>query len=64
MDEVILLGLNWLRGLPRGICADAIVKVAPGLPDLWPGITPLVHKLLALAVGKHPLACCCTSKQL
>ena len=64
VDEVILLGLNWLRGLPRGICAEATVKDAPGLPELWPGHSPLVHKLLALAMCNPPLACSCTSGQL
>ena len=56
MDEVILLGLNWLRGLPRGICADEAVKDAAGLPNGWPAYTPLVHKLLALAMCECSLA--------
>ena len=51
-DEVILLGLQWLRNLPQGLCAEAGVQ--PDQLGWEPGSSQhlLLQKLLALTVGE------------
>ena len=50
-DEVILLGLQWLRSLPHGICAEAGVRIETLSREGGGAQHPLLHKLLALALG-------------
>ena len=50
-DEVILLGLQWLRSLPHGICAEAGVRAETLSWEGGSSQHPLLHKLLALALG-------------